>query len=70
MPTVRRVRAIAKERRTSANRVLVGLIEAGLDAREAERVRFLDLARRFKEAADPEESDRLREELARLTFGE
>jgi hypothetical protein len=69
-PTAKRVRAIAKARRTSANRVLVDLIETGLEAREAEKARFLELARRFKEAADPEESERLREELARLTFGE
>ena len=69
-PTVRRVRAIAKARRTSANRVLVDLIETGLEAKEAEKARFLDLARRFKEATDSGESERLREELARLTFGE
>jgi hypothetical protein len=69
-PTVKRVRAIAKARRTSANRVLVDLIEAGLEAKEAERARFLELARRFKDATDPRESERLREELARLTFGE
>ncbi len=69
-PTVKRVRAIAKARRTSAARVLVDLIETGLEAKEAEKARFLDLARRFKEATDPEESDRLQEELARLTFGE
>jgi hypothetical protein len=48
----------------------VDLIETGLEAREAEKARFLDLARRFKESADPKESERLREELARLTFGE
>jgi hypothetical protein len=69
-PTVKRVRAIAKARRTSVNRVLVDLIETGLEAREAEKARFLDLARRFKEATEPEESERLREELARLTFGD
>ncbi len=50
--------------------VLVELIETGLQAKEAEKARFLDLARRFKEATAPEESERLREELARLTFGE
>jgi hypothetical protein len=50
--------------------VLVDLIEAGLEAKEAERARFLELARRFKDATDPRESERLREELARLTFGE
>jgi hypothetical protein len=69
-PTARRVRAIAKARRTSANRVLVDLIEMGLQAKEAAKTQFLDLARQFKEATDPEESERLREELARLTFGE
>jgi hypothetical protein len=66
----KRVRAIAKARKTSANRVLVDLIEAGLESKEAERDRFLALARRFKEASDPAESERLREELARLVFGE
>ncbi len=68
--TAKRVRAMAKARRTSANRVLVDLIETGLEAKEAEKARFLDLAQRFKQAADPRESERLRQELARLTFGE
>jgi hypothetical protein len=66
----KRVRAIAKARRTSANRVLVDLIETGIEARNAEKERFFALARRFKESSDPQESDRLREELARLTFGD
>lgn len=72
LPTrlAKRVRAIAKARRTSANRIMVDLIESGLEVREAEKERFLDLARRFKDASDPVESDRLREELARLTFGD
>jgi hypothetical protein len=64
--TAKRVRAIAKARRMSGNRVLVDLIETGLQSKEVE---FLDLARRFKEASGPEESERLREELARWTFG-
>ena len=66
----KRVRAIAKARRTSANRVLVDLIETGLEAKGAEKERFFALARRFKDSSDPAESDRLREELARLTFGD
>jgi hypothetical protein len=66
----RRVRALARSRRTSANRVLIELIETGLEAKQAEKERFLDLARRFKESSDPVESERLREELARLTFGD
>jgi hypothetical protein len=67
---VNRVRAMAKRRKVSANRVLVDLIETGLQAKASERERFLALARRFKECSDPRESDRLREELAHLIFGE
>lgn len=70
LPVARRVRALAKSRRTSANRVLVDLIETGLDAKATEKERFLDLARRFKEEKDPRESEKLREELARVTFGD
>ena len=72
LPSVvaKRIRAIAKTRKVSANRVLVDLIETGLQAKEAERERFLTLARRFKESADPEESELLREELAQRIFGE
>jgi hypothetical protein len=72
LPTrvARRVRAIARTRRTSANRVLVDLIETGLEAGEAEKRRFFELARRFKESSDPAESERLREDLARMIFGE
>jgi hypothetical protein len=66
----RRVRTIAKARRTSASRVLVDLVEAGLEAGEAERRRFLEVARRFKESSDPAESERLREDLARMIFGD
>ena len=72
LPSVvaKRVQAIAKTRKVSANRVLVDLIETGLQAKETEKERFLELARRFKESSDPEESERLREELARRIFGE
>ncbi|HEX5135653.1 MAG TPA: hypothetical protein VFY93_01685 [Planctomycetota bacterium] len=65
-----RVRALAKDRRTSASRVLVDLVEAGLDARETERERFLDLADRLSRSKDPAEQARIKTELARLTFGE
>jgi hypothetical protein len=66
----KRVRAIARTRKVSANRVLVDLIETGLEAKELEKERFFALARRFKESSDPDESDRLREELALMIFGE
>jgi predicted DNA-binding protein len=66
----RRVKSLAKTSRTSANRVLVELIEAGLDAREREKRRFLELADRLTRTPDAEEQGRLKEELARMTFGE
>jgi hypothetical protein len=66
----KRVRAIARARRTSASRVLVDLIETGLESKEAEKQRFFDLARRFKESSDPAQSERLREELASMIFGD
>lgn len=66
----RRVQAIAKRRRTSANRVLVDLIESGLEAKERERELFFDVADRLAKTTDPAEQKRLKEELARLTFGE
>ena len=66
----KRVRALAKKRKTSANRVLVDLIEAGLESKEAEKKRFFVLANKLTESSDPEERQRLKEELARMTFGE
>jgi hypothetical protein len=66
----KRVRALAKTRKTSANRVLVDLIETGLESRDAEKKRFFALANRLTESTDPEERRRLKEELARMTFGD
>ncbi len=65
----RRVRSLAKHRRTSASRILADLVEKGLDAGEAEKKRFLDLADRLARSKDPAEQARIKEELARLTFG-
>jgi len=70
-PTIaRRVQALAKRERTSANRVIVGLIETGLEAREQEKKHFFELADRLTKSPDVSEQRRLKEELARMTFGE
>jgi hypothetical protein len=68
--TARRVKSLAKSSRTSTNRILVELVELGLEAREQERRRFFELADRLAQTRDPEEQSRLKEELARMTFGE
>ena len=64
------VRAIAKTRKTSASRVLVDLIEAGMQSKEAEKERFFALANQLSETLDPVERQKLKKELARMTFGE
>jgi metal-responsive CopG/Arc/MetJ family transcriptional regulator len=66
----KRVKSLAKSQRTSANRVLVNLIETGLEAKERERQRFYALAGRLAESTDPAERERLKKELAWMTFGE
>ncbi len=67
---VKSVRATAKARKTSANRVLVDLIEVGLQAKRAEKKRFFALANRLSESRDAAERQEIKEELARMTFGD
>ncbi|HXJ05614.1 MAG TPA: hypothetical protein VNH65_10970 [Candidatus Acidoferrum sp.] len=66
----KRVKALAKTEKTSASRVLVDLIETGLASKEAEKERFFSLTTRLTESTDPAERERLKSELARMTFGE
>jgi hypothetical protein len=57
-------------RKASASRVITELVESGLEAQEEERRRFLDLADRLARSTGAAEQKRLKEELARLTFGD
>jgi predicted DNA-binding protein len=66
----RRVHALAKRHRTSASRVIVELIESGLEAQEREKKEFFDLAERLVASSDTHEQKRLKDKLAQLTFGE
>jgi len=66
----RRVQALAKQSKSSANRVIVDLIETGIAAKEREKEHFLELAERLARASDGKEQSRIKQELARLTFGE
>jgi predicted DNA-binding protein len=66
----RRVKSLAKISSTSANRIIVELIESGIEARQQERKRFINLADRLARSRDAEEQTRLKEELAVMTFGE
>jgi hypothetical protein len=64
------VKSLAQTNKTSTSRVIVALIESGLDAKEQERRRFLEIADRLGRSRDTEEQKRLKDELARMTFGE
>jgi EAL domain-containing protein (putative c-di-GMP-specific phosphodiesterase class I) len=66
----KQVKTIAKRQRVSANRVLVELIEAGLESKEAEKRKFFELAEQLQTSGNGSEQRRLKEELARMTFGE
>lgn len=64
------VRSMARVNKTSSSRVLVELIEAGLESKQAEKERFFQLANQLAESRDAKERQQLKEELARMTFGE
>jgi metal-responsive CopG/Arc/MetJ family transcriptional regulator len=66
----RRVKSLAQSSKASTSRIIADLIESGLDAREQEKKRFFECADRLSRSRDPEEQKRLKEELARITFGE
>ena len=66
----RQVESIANRRRLSDNRVLVELIELGIEASKQKEKAFFQLAERFRAAKDPQESKRLGDELGRFVFGE
>jgi hypothetical protein len=61
---------MGKRRRMSDNRVLVELIEQGIEARRQEERAFFELAERFRAASDPGEVKALGEALGRFVFGD
>ena len=69
-PLAKRVKALAKSRKVSSNRILVDLVETGLRSKEEERRKFLELADRLSKSTDAKEQQELKEQLARMTFGE
>jgi hypothetical protein len=67
--TAAQVRSLAKTRRLSSNRMLVELIENGIEAEKRKQQEFFELAERFRNATDPEEAKRLGDALGRMVFG-
>jgi metal-responsive CopG/Arc/MetJ family transcriptional regulator len=61
---------LAKRRRLSDNRILLELIEEGIEARKHKEQAFFELAGRFRASRDPAEIKKLGNELGRFVFGE
>jgi len=66
----RQVDTMAKQRRLSDNRILVELIEQGIEARKEREKAFFELAERFRAEKDPDQVKRLGDALGRMVFGE
>ena len=66
----KKVDTIAKKRALSDNRVLVELIEQGIEASQQREREFFKLAERFRDASDPNQVKKLGDELGRFVFGE
>ncbi len=65
----RQVRNMAKSRRLSTTRMLVELVEQGIELQKQREKAFFELAQRFRSATDPDEVQRLGDELGRFIFG-
>ncbi|HUQ50097.1 MAG TPA: ribbon-helix-helix protein, CopG family [Terriglobales bacterium] len=65
-----KVKQLARRANRSTSRVIEELIEAGLENREAEKRRFFLLAERLAASTDQREQQRIKDELAHMTFGE
>ncbi len=66
----KQIDGMARRRRLSDNRVLVELIEEGIESRKQKEAAFFELAARFRASKDPEEAKRLGDEMGRFVFGE
>ena len=64
-----KIDTIALSRHVTGNRAIIDLLEDAITSYEQRRVAFLELADRFQKSTDPTEIERLRDELARMTFG-
>lgn len=69
-PVAAEVQKRARNRRVSANRVIVELIEDGIEAGKRKEREFFELAERFRNEKDDGAAKRLGDELGRMIFGD
>ena len=66
----RQVETLAKQRALSDNRVLVELIEQGIEAQQQKEKAFFQLAERFRASSDPAQVKQLGDQLGPFVFGD
>jgi hypothetical protein len=64
------VQNMAKRQHLSASRMLVTLVDQGVQARKQQRKALFELIDRFRATDNPEEVARLGDQLGRMVFGE
>lgn len=64
-----KIQKLAHHQNRSTNRVIESLIEAGVEAKEAEKRQFFELVEHLRTSSDETEIKQIKEKLARLTFG-
>ncbi len=60
---------MAKSKKLSKNRILLELIENGIQVEKQKQEQFFALAQRFRNEEDSEAASRLGDELGRMVFG-
>jgi hypothetical protein len=65
----KQVGSMAKSRKLSQNRMLLELIENGIEADRQKQQHFFALAERFRNEQDPDAAKRLGDELGKMVFG-
>jgi metal-responsive CopG/Arc/MetJ family transcriptional regulator len=59
----------AEENNMSLNRTIIQLLRAGLDAEKHKKQRLEVMLRQYRECTDPQEAERLSDELGAMIFG-
>jgi hypothetical protein len=63
------INKMAKSRRLSAERIMVELVERGIEAETRRQHEFFELAEQFRAATNPKDIKKLGDELGRMVFG-
>jgi metal-responsive CopG/Arc/MetJ family transcriptional regulator len=65
----REVSARAEQDGVSLNRAILQLLRAGIEAENQKRQRLEEMLHRYRECSDPQEAERLGDELGAMIFG-